>query len=288
MKDHFIAGGTSAFITCLSLQPLDVYKTRLQEIPTNIKISHLQFIKSIIRKEGVGVFWRGTVPTFIRNVPGVSCYFGLIHQITSNILRKAQNGYVPQSLVTNVTGKQNQFELTTLGNALVGSVARCIAGLVFMPVTILKSESFEIKPMSKIIRDIHQKYGVKGFFRGFAVTMFRDAPFAGLYYSSYQQFKKTMTCTTLPIFIQNTSSAIIAAFVATIITQPFDIVKTRLQLYPDRYKSSYSTFKSIITQNGVRGLFRGAGPRILRKTLSTSMTWIFYEHILALSRQINR
>ncbi|KAI5294363.1 hypothetical protein KEM52_004169 [Ascosphaera acerosa] len=46
---------------------------------------------------------------------------------------------------------------------------------------------------------------------------------------------------------------------ATTITNPFDVVKTRLQLMPHRYRNMTHAFTLMLRQDGVRSFFDGLG-----------------------------
>lgn len=40
-----------------------------------------------------------------------------------------------------------------------------------------------------IAKYIYKNYGIKGFFRGFGITLFRETPGYGLYFAAYEYFK---------------------------------------------------------------------------------------------------
>lgn len=71
-----------------------------------------------------------------------------------------------------------------------------------------------------------------------------------------------------------------AGMMASIITQPADVIKTQLQLYPFRYKNTLDCMVVVVRNNGPSGLFRGTLPRCLRRTLMASMTWTVYESVM--------
>lgn len=112
----------------------------------------------------------------------------------------------------------------------------------------------------------------------------RDAPFAGIYVFFYENFKpiltKTMLIPTENPLIVNMISGLGGGVAATFLTQPFDMIKTRLQLRPDLYKNSLSALTKIIREEGIKGLFSGILPRVLRKSISSAISWSVYEEIV--------
>ena len=72
---------------------------------------------------------------------------------------------------------------------------------------------------------------------------------------------------------------VVAGVLASVITQPADVVKTRMQLRPDAHPSFLNTLSVIVRSNGVRGFFSGLMPRATRRTLMAAFTWTVYEEV---------
>ena len=99
----------------------------------------------------------------------------------------------------------------------------------------------------------------------------------------------------LPSFC-NLPCGVAAGILASSVTQPADVVKTKLQtkvtqnlttrqVFVEIVKVNYcNAFNALVTvmllQNeGVRGLFHGMMPRMLRRTFMAAFTWAFYEEV---------
>jgi len=78
----------------------------------------------------------------------------------------------------------------------------------------------------------------------------------------------------------NFGSGILAAGLATAITNPFDAIKTRIQLQPKRYHNLLHAWRKIIREDGVKSLFNGLGLRMGRKALSSALAWTVYEELI--------
>lgn len=72
---------------------------------------------------------------------------------------------------------------------------------------------------------------------------------------------------------------ITAGLAASVTTQPFDVVKTRMQLKPSDYQSFRTTLVELLSDGKIRELFSGLAPRATRRTLMAAFTWAFYEEV---------
>ena len=171
-----------------------------------------------------------------------------------------------------------------------------------MPITVIKvryeSSLYSYESIWGAGRAMWRHEGLKGFFAGFGATAIRDAPYAGLYVLFYEQSKKRLSelgevapilsgsiadgkgmksSTSLSI---NFLSGVFAAGLATAITNPFDAVKTRLQLMPGKYKNMVQAGRQMVRDEGARSLFDGMGLRMGRKALSSALAWTLYEELI--------
>ena len=78
----------------------------------------------------------------------------------------------------------------------------------------------------------------------------------------------------------NFLSGALAAMAATAITNPFDAIKTRLQLLPGRYGNTLEAGLTMVRQEGVRSLFDGLALRMARKAVSSALAWTMYEELI--------
>jgi solute carrier family 25 protein 38 len=142
---------------------------------------------------------------------------------------------------------------------------------------------------------IHQTHGIRGFFSGFGATAMRDAPYAGTYVLFYEMLKPRVdhvasalrSESNTPAETQasvattvNFASASIAATACAVISNPFDAVKTRIQLQPQQYKNLATATYKMLTEDGLRSFWDGLALRIGRKTLSSALAWTVYEELI--------
>lgn len=136
---------------------------------------------------------------------------------------------------------------------------------------------------------------MKGFFAGFGATAARDAPYAGLYVLFYEQLKKKLSLVYQKVPIAgelskdmkvstsasiNFGSGVLAAGMATALTNPFDAIKTRIQLQPRKYRNLIQAGRKVVAEDGFKSLFDGLGLRMGRKAVSSALAWTLYEELI--------
>ncbi|RKP40078.1 mitochondrial carrier domain-containing protein [Dimargaris cristalligena] len=263
---HFLAGGVSGFTSCVIVQPA-LYTT----------------VRKVVSTNGVLGLWRGTWPTVIRNAPGSAAYFAMLNQF-KQVLAKAE-AYI------GVHPSDRKVVLSNTSNLIAGSSARALVGFILMPITVIKvryeSNFYNYNSLYSATKNIIAQDGYRGFFSGYIPTVLRDAPYAGLYIAVYEQFKLQIPMLLdsyfslrLPVPATGMAAGMLAGISATLITQPFDMIKTRMQLKPDLYRTMWQAARVIVKDEGFYGFFRGAALRVARKAISTSISWTVYEELL--------
>lgn len=248
--------------------------------------------------------WRGTTPSVIRTGAGSALYFGLLNQMRQYAAR------IPVDAVSASAAKAGGSssslpKLSNTANLAAGALARTTAGLIMSPVTVIKvryeSSFYAYTSLLGAVRDIAGKEGIRGFFAGFGATAVRDAPYAGLYVLFYEQAKTRLSglahltaqkdtgmgvaevtgsssATTAAAI--NFASGTMAAVGATSVTNPFDAIKTRLQLMPARYGNMIKAARIMLLEDGFRSFFDGLALRMGRKAISSALAWTVYEEII--------
>jgi len=280
---HTFAGSISGAVGAIIVQPLDVVKTRQQQALFNsikMKTSQEIFlpkyrtiwetIKTIAKEEGTLGLWKGTSPTMFRIIPGAGLYFLFLHQITSQLQTDEDKS------------------LSALSALFAGSVARTTVSITLLPVTVVKTR-FEglgtnyYKSTFDALKTIASKEGIRGLFSGLWPTILRDVPFSGVYYLCYQKLKTNLLQTkTMPDTLVHISSGAIAGVIATIITHPQDVVKTRLQFEStgSLRPSMSQVIVAMRNEGGARAFYKGIFPRLIRRPLIAAITWATYEAIV--------
>ncbi|XP_020335238.1 mitochondrial glycine transporter B isoform X2 [Oncorhynchus mykiss] len=269
----FMCGSLSGTCSTLLFQPLDLVKTRLQTLQNTMKpgapkVGMMTVLIQVIRTESFLGLWKGVSPSFVRCIPGVGIYFSTFYSLKQHYF---QEGRAPNA-----------------GEAvLLGAGARAVAGVCMLPVTVIKTrfESGRYNYVSVLgaLKSVCETEGPRALFSGLTATLLRDAPFSGIYVMFYSQAKRSLPpeVSSSPYApLGNFGCGVMAGVLASVVTQPADVVKTHIQVSPAHWTTK-DAIRYIYTEHGLRGFFRGAVPRSLRRTLMAAMAWTVYEQLMA-------
>jgi solute carrier family 25 protein 38 len=296
---HFLAGLSTGVISASLLQPADLLKTRVQQSGSASLVQTLRHI--VDGPNALRELWRGTLPSVIRTGFGSALYFSTLNGLRQQVARSnivTSSGLVAGPSGVSKSASSSLPRLSNIANLTSGAIARASVGFIMMPITVIKvryeSNLYSYKSIWQAAKSILEREGMKGFFSGFGATALRDAPYAGLYILFYEQSKRQLSQpqnVVPPVELQtrmassqaipiNFLSGVVAAGLATTITNPFDAVKTRLQLMPQKYGNMFKATRRMIAEDGFPSLFDGLGLRVARKALSSALVWTLYEEVI--------
>ena len=111
--------------------------------------------------------------------------------------------------------------------------------------------------------------GLRHLWRGFSPTLWRDVPFSGIYWASYESLKDVFAFHGFSGAWVAFISGAVSGTTAALITSPFDVLKTRRQSLimsspKSKAVSTLSLLEEIVRVEGSRALFAGIGPRIAK------------------------
>ncbi|XP_041473870.1 mitochondrial thiamine pyrophosphate carrier-like [Lytechinus variegatus] len=293
--DYGFAGAASGAFTRACLQPLDVLKIRfqLQEEPMKRGVSTakynsiLQAVGSIIKEEGPQSLWKGHVPA-----QALSIIYGIAQFVTFEGLTYMAYPLLPEELTTGVYKPVYHF--------VCGGVSGCVATLVSLPVDVLRTrlvsqgEPKIYKSISHALRSMYMEAGIRTFYKGLTPTMILLFPQTGFQFGFYALFtriwKRAQDMTDFHQLsgFQSLLCGGLAGVCAKSGVYPLDVIKKRLQVQgfeearrPFGRVTHYSGFlhctTTIAKQEGMRGLFKGLSPSLLKAFFSVGLNFAAYE-----------
>ena len=98
----------------------------------------------------------------------------------------------------------------------------------------------------------------------------------------YEYLKQYYGTNQLMIFV----SGGLSKFIATSVTYPYQILRTRL--IQDPSKSHLQLFREILLDGGFCGLYRGFKPKIIQSVINQAFLFLFYEEILSFTQTLQK
>ncbi|XP_027703775.1 solute carrier family 25 member 40 isoform X5 [Vombatus ursinus] len=240
------------------------------------------FLK-IIRNEGIKSLWSGLPPTLVMAVPATVIYFTCYDQLSLFMKSKVENeAFIP---------------------IFAGIVARLGAVTVISPLELIRtkmqSKALSYKELHLFVRRKLSHDGWISLWRGWSSTVMRDVPFSAMYWYNFEVFKKWLCKNSdkhEPTFVINFAAGAVSGSIASIVTLPFDVVKTQKQTRLWRYEdvdlhnlptSTWDIMKQIVSKHGISGLFAGLIPRLIKVAPACAIMVSTYEFGKAFFHQQN-
>ena len=172
-----------------------------------------------------------------------------------------------------------------------GVFATTLSDLIMVPMETVKQRmQLNLRPYRSVpdcIRQVARNEGVGAFWAGYTTTLTMNLPYAGVWFASYESFRKIFLTAEqqasgefvpVPLLASGAS----AGMVASAVTNPFDVAKTRLQTQGDvgkRYAGMTDALTTIWREEGWAGYLRGIRPRMVFHATSGAICWGTYELI---------
>ncbi|KAF7720528.1 Fe(2+) transporter [Apophysomyces ossiformis] len=173
------AGACATLAHDTLMNPFDVVKQRMQLCDCTYK-SVRECTRNVYRKEGIKAFYISLPTTLAISVPFQSVQFA-----TYEYFRK----------VLNPSGEYHPKTHVVAG-ALAGMFASSITTPLDVVKTLLQTRGNSSDPQIRnagglrdAVRIIHERYGIRGFFRGFKPRVLTHMPSAAISWSVYEYFK---------------------------------------------------------------------------------------------------
>lgn len=126
--------------------------------------------------------------------------------------------------------------------------------------------------------------GILALYRGIIPTVAGVAPYVGLNFMTYEIVRTYLTPEgeKNPSALRKLLAGAISGAVAQTCTYPFDVLRRRFQINTMsgmgyQYKSIPDAIRVIVAQEGLRGLYKGIVPNLLKVAPSMASSWLSFE-----------
>lgn len=149
---------------------------------------------------------------------------------------------------------------------LRAGLSRAFSAAIMSPVTLVKTRMEYGGPQRihytntfQALTTISKTEGIPGLFRGLGPTVLTNAPFSALYYMFYTKLKSAFTADGRNPTRVTFASGLVAATAATLLTQPTDVLRTRMQLGIGNIAkgTSWQTLGHVVKSSGPGALLIG-------------------------------
>ncbi|KAI1155852.1 mitochondrial carrier domain-containing protein [Nemania diffusa] len=279
-------------------------------------------MRKIARNEGFTTLWRGLSPTLLMAIPANIIYF---------------TGY--DWLRYNKKSPISRFTRDDYKAVTAGSTARILAVAAVSPVELFKTRlqassgstaTSHLQDTFKGIREMVAEGGYRSLWRGITLHLWRDVPFSGLYWLGYETIRNKLTDMRedrrgrslsrdpsfrsrerarsqskenhTAVLMDSFTAGALSGAIASMVTMPFDVGKTRTQVYRDSAKKTATSAGQalapeegnmarllwhIFRTEGVAGLWMGWFPRTLKVAPACAIMISSYEVGKRVFRGIN-
>lgn len=308
---HFVAGGFGGMIGAIATCPLDVVKTRLQsdvyhsaynKTPKSknmvVKVGQhfaetCAVIKGLYTNEGVRSLFKGLGPNLVGVIPARSINF-FTYGLTKELLSNNFNEGKETTLIHLLSGINAGFVTSTATNPI---------WLVKTRLQLDKSKGKVYKSSWDCLTHVVQKEGIKGLYKGLTASYLGGVE-STIQWVLYEQMKSFIHRKSIELhgidathktkkdyileWCARSGAAGAAKFIASLITYPHEVVRTRLRQAPlestgkPKYTGLIQCFKLVIKEEGVASMYGGLTPHLLRTVPNSIIMFGTWEIVVRL------
>ncbi|KAF8974751.1 mitochondrial carrier domain-containing protein [Flammula alnicola] len=296
---HSIAGAAGGIVAMTATYPLIVLSTRAAVETKKEQKSTYQAILDIIKREGVLGLYSGLNSSLLGIAITNGVYYYFYERSREAILRSR-------------TGSNKA--LSTLESMLTGLIAGSATTIISNPIWVVQT-SQAVQTMGtdanqpvvtkklgffETVQSILAKDGIGAFWRGIGPALVLVVnPI--IQYTVFEQFKNFLIARrTAKLRALGAATAIavlsdldffllgaLSKLVATSFTYPYIVVKSRLQAGSAnalKYKSSLDGLLTILKEEGIEGLYRGIGSKIVQSVLTAAILFAGQRRIFEITK----
>ena len=287
---HMLAGGAAGIAEHVALFPVDTVKTHMQVYQGQAGLAQSGLVQAVRRIAGHGggmrALWRGVGAVALSAGPAHALYFSLYEAARAHLLPR-----LPDTSASVAT-------------ASAGALATIISDGVMAPFDVVKQRMQVQRGYRSVLDTMLRVYRVQGgwrtFYRGYPTTLVMNIPFSATYFTAYESMHELLLGRRHPVrttanvahesfgqaarrtLLHFVSGGVAGAAAATI-TNPLDVVRTRLQTQGEpgarKYRGMWAAFRSVAMEEGARGLFAGVRPRVLFHAPAGAVAWTTFEFV---------
>jgi len=265
--EDFLLGGVSAAVSKTVSAPIERVKLLLQNQGESASITKpytgiVDVFKRVPQEQGFLSFWRGNTANVVRYFPTQALNFAFKDFYKKFFERPRSEGFLP----------------CLLGNMASGGAAGATSLMVVYPLDFARTrlavdtgkgaEREFTGTVDCILKTSKSAgWGKGGVYNGFTVSCVGIVLYRGAYFGLYDTVAGMEALKDFGFF-GKFAVAYGVTVVAGLLSYPLDTVRRRMMMtsgkFAGKYNSSIDCAQKVLTQEGVKALYKGAGSNILR------------------------
>lgn len=258
----FLNGAVSAISAAFFNQHFHVMKCRMmtEYWSTGKLYTNKQIRKKNLQTHGIFQFYRGFRVNSFRTMIGTGTYFSALEHLKKIFAYFQFSNHVSYFLSSSFA-RFLQISLTKpIQEAMV----------------IYQAKPTVYKSTIDALIGIHREGGISKLYQGYFSLLIKEIPSAGLFYLIYEKLKLISESFGIKnLALQASLSSIFSNFVITFINHPLDVTITRMKYY--NQGSWIENLFAIYRKDGLKGLYLGILPRLMKRSIGGAIGWTVYE-----------
>jgi len=265
-----------------ALYPLWLIKTKLQAQRGHREYTGVvDAFRKILPVEGYRGLWRGFSVTAVGFIPA---------QLAYNFVYEWTRAHLPERIAL----RDEQVKRNFFG----GAAASFASSLINVPLDVVTQRIMVQTADRRKYNSFRGLYvvwheeGLRGLYRGFGLSILSYVPASAIWWSTYTAVHRHATAA-LPdprlSWLTTGVCGAVAGFTSAALTNPLDVIKTRLQVlegWDVRQGSRLTTVvSSLVREEGLRGFSKGLTARLASSSVVSLFIITTYEGVKRLSRQ---
>jgi solute carrier family 25 protein 39/40 len=295
MRNVILGGIGGSIATSIILTPIDFVKTQ-QQVHQR---SFLHTMKDMYYRRGLVGYWTGFRPTLFHSIPSTTIYLASYTYMHSTYMHSTymhstyMHSTYMHSTYMHSTYMHKETTLSTRGGidgnslyiSLAGGMARFISVLCTSPLELLRTQYQATSSMNNRSTNLIFSSLLRSqtFYQALTLNMIRDIPFSAIYWVVLNKYKILVDGgSDSHTFVQNLFAGSISGSITALLTCPLDVLKTKCSIIETKHynlRSLITVFVSTVKDDGLGGLFRGLGARIVRVGLGCGIMISVFEKL---------
>jgi solute carrier family 25 phosphate transporter 23/24/25/41 len=271
---NLVAGAIAGAVSRTFTAPFDRLKTVMQVLGSRKQIRIKSGFKYMLNEGGVTSLWRGNGMNVIKIAPEVALKFAFYEEL---------------KLIFN----EGKREATVSERFFSGSAAGVMSQSLIYPLELLKTrmvlrKTGEYSSIFDCVCKIVKNEGIRAFYKGYIPNILGIIPYAGTDLAVYETLKRFYMKQneiddkpSIPILLMCGS---VSTLCGQLVSYPLALIRTRLQaqevpMYSTERDTMSKLLLRIVRNEGIRGLYRGLLPNIIKVVPAVSISYAVYENM---------